>query len=146
MGDKCKFIWPKMSEHGAGEEASGDKCKNIRTSVSRVGQDKWETSGDKCKKGDKQGDKCKVMWPRAYKQGDKRETSGNRCKNMRPSISRVDRGNISRGTLTRPTGPRAACETRPRVSWDRRQAGDRCKITRPRALRVYPETRKISGR
>ena len=32
-----KATWPRVSKQGAGEEASGDKCK----SVSRAGRDKW---------------------------------------------------------------------------------------------------------
>ena len=57
-------------------------------------RDKWETSvksGDKC--GRQMEDKCKLMWPKAPRVGDKWETSGtqvgDKCKLMRPKAPRV---------------------------------------------------------
>ena len=106
-GDKSKNMRPSVSRVGrnkwetsvkaSGQEHvsretsketsgdSGDKCKNIRPSVIRVGRDKSETSVDKC-------NKCKTTRPRAsgqeYLARDKqRETTGDKCKNIPPSVS-----------------------------------------------------------
>ena len=47
--------------------------RQAETSVKTSGEayPEWETSADKCNKnGDKQGDMCKIIRPRAYKQED----------------------------------------------------------------------------
>ena len=84
-----KSVKPSSREHTSMEKKQWDKLTSgdIRPCVSRVGGDKWETS--------------------ATRRETSREASGHRCKNIRPSLSRVGRRNISRGAFMRPRGPRA---------------------------------------
>ena len=88
-------------------------------------ENKWETNVKSCgpehpewerSAGDNEGDKCKIMRPRAPGVGDKcRRQVGDKCKIMRPRAPRVGDS-----------------------------VGDKCKIIRPR-VPEHPEW-KSSGR
>ena len=79
----------------------GVKCINIRPSVSRVRRDKCKTSVKRIETSretsatrretsrDTSGRQVKIIWPRVLSRETSKETSESKCKNTRPSVSRV---------------------------------------------------------
>ena len=87
MFDKCislAMVRPRVSKQVA-KQRSGDKCKSMRPSVSRVGRNKWKTSGDKWETN------VEASGQEYLSRETSKETSRDKCKNIRPSVSRVGR-------------------------------------------------------
>ena len=90
--------------------------------------------------GDKEGNKCKIMRPRAPRGGDKcGRQVGDKCKIMRPRDWKTSVGDRWK-TSVKSCGPEP-----PEWETSGRQVGGKCKIRRPRLTRAGDKCGRQAG-